>query len=132
MSNCVVELNPFSRKIGGHSKQNSGRQTTMDPLHDSISKVEILEVMGNDLTVVNAARVSFHKESNEMTEADGKLIRYLAKHKHVTPFFHPQIRFRIKMPIFVAREWYRHQIGFARNEVSRRYVDEAPEVYAPM
>lgn len=104
----------------------------MDPLHDSISKVEILEVMGNDLTVVNAARVSFHKESNEMTEADGKLIRYLAKHKHVTPFFHPQIRFRIKMPIFVAREWYRHQIGFARNEVSRRYVDEAPEVYAPM
>ena len=67
-----------------------------------------------------------------MCEADAKLIRYLAKHKHVTPFFHPQIRFRIKMPIFVAREWYRHQIGFARNEVSRRYVDEAPEVYAPM
>lgn len=104
----------------------------MDPLNDSISKVELLEVMGNDLTVVNAARVSFHKESTEMCEADAKLIRYLARHKHVTPFFHPQIRFRIKMPIFVAREWYRHQIGFARNEVSRRYVDEAPEVYAPL
>lgn len=103
----------------------------MDPLHDSKSKVELLEVMGNDLTVVNAARVSFHKESTEMSEADGKLIRYLAKHKHVTPFFHPQIRFRIKMPIFVAREWFRHQIGFARNEVSRRYVDEQPEVYWP-
>ena len=104
----------------------------MDPLHDCISKVELLEVMGNDLTVVNAARVSFHKESLEMCEADAKLIRYLAKHKHVTPFFHPQIRMRIKMPIFVAREWYRHQIGFARNEVSRRYVDFEPEVYAPM
>jgi thymidylate synthase (FAD) len=104
----------------------------MDPLHDSISKVELLEVMGNDLTVVNAARVSFNKESTELVEADAKLIRYLAKHKHVTPFFHPQIRFRIKMPIFVAREWYRHQIGFARNEVSRRYVDFEPEVYAPV
>lgn len=103
-----------------------------DPLHDSISKVELLEVMGNDLTVVNAARVSFNKESTELVEADAKLIRYLAKHKHVTPFFHPQIRMRIKMPIFVAREWYRHQIGFARNEVSRRYVDFEPEVYSPV
>jgi thymidylate synthase (FAD) len=104
----------------------------MDPLNDSKSRVELLEVMGNDLTVVNAARVSFAKESKEMTEADGKLIRYLAKHNHVTPFFHPQIRFRIKMPIFVAREWYRHQIGFARNEVSRRYVDYKAETYNPM
>lgn len=103
----------------------------MDPLSDGKSSVQLLEVMGNDLTVVNAARVSFAKESHELTEADGKLIRYLAKHKHVTPFFHPQVRFRIKMPIFVAREWYRHQIGFARNEVSRRYVDFKAEVYAP-
>lgn len=95
------------------------------------ANVTLLEVMGNDLTVVNAARVSFAKESTEMTERDAKLIRYLAKHQHVTPFFHPQIRFRIKMPIFVAREWYRHQIGFARNEVSRRYVDDEPECYIP-
>ena len=94
--------------------------------------VEMLEVFGNDLTVVNAARVSFAKESHEFTEQDGKLVRYLAKHQHVTPFFHPQIRFRIKMPIFVAREWYRHQIGFARNEVSRRYVDSEPECYCPV
>jgi len=93
--------------------------------------VELLETFGNDLTVVNAARVSFAKESHEFSEQDGKLIRYLAKHHHVTPFFHPQIRFRIKMPIFVAREWYRHQIGFARNEVSRRYVDTPPECYVP-
>lgn len=95
------------------------------------SNVTLLEVMGSDLTVVNAARVSFAKESTEMTEKDAKLIVYLAKHQHVTPFFHPQIRFRIKMPIFVAREWYRHQIGFARNEVSRRYVDDEPECYIP-
>lgn len=93
--------------------------------------VELLEVFGNDLTVVNAARVSFAKESHEMTLADEKLINYLAKHNHNSPFFHPQIRFRLKMPIFVAREWYRHQIGFARNEVSRRYVDSPPECWVP-
>ena len=98
---------------------------------DNKGFVERLEVFGNDLTVVNAARVSFAKESHEFSEQDGKLIRYLAKHNHVTPFFHPQIRMRIKMPIFVAREWYRHQIGFARNEVSRRYVDSPPECYVP-
>jgi thymidylate synthase (FAD) len=93
--------------------------------------MELLEVFGNDLTVVNAARVSFVKESTEFSGADEKLITYLAKHNHVTPFFHPQLRFRIKMPIFVAREWYRHQIGFARNEVSRRYVDTTPECWIP-
>jgi thymidylate synthase (FAD) len=98
---------------------------------DKIGFVEILEVFGNDLTVVNAARVSFAKESTEFSEQDGKLVRYLAKHQHVTPFFHPQIRLRLKMPIFVAREWFRHQIGFARNEVSRRYVDSTPECYVP-
>ncbi len=93
--------------------------------------VECLEVFGNDLTVVNAARVSFAKESKEFTNQDARLVKYLARHNHVTPFFHPQVRFRIKMPIFVAREWYRHQIGFARNEVSRRYVDTPPEVWQP-
>ena len=93
--------------------------------------MELLDVFGNDLTVVNAARVSFAKESSEFSEQDGKLIKYLAKHNHVSPFFHPQLRFRFKMPIFVAREWYRHQIGFARNEVSRRYVDTTPECWIP-
>jgi len=93
--------------------------------------MELLEVFGNDLTVVNAARVSFAKESTEFTNQDEKLINYLAKHNHVSPFFHPQIRMRIKMPIFVAREWFRHQIGFARNEVSRRYVDSKPECWVP-
>ena len=93
--------------------------------------IELLEVFGNDLTVVNAARVSFAKESSEFKEGDGKLIIYLAKHGHISPFFHPQIRLRVKMPIFVAREWYRHTVGFARNEVSRRYVDSDVELYQP-
>jgi thymidylate synthase (FAD) len=93
--------------------------------------VELLDTFGSDLTVVNAARVSFNKTSTELTERDSKLIKYLADHKHVTPFFHPQAQFRLKMPIFVAREWFRHQIGFARNEVSRRYVDSTPEMYLP-
>jgi thymidylate synthase (FAD) len=100
-------------------------------LEDGIGFVELLETFGSDLTVVNAARVSFAKEVTEMTERDAKLVKYLADHHHVTPFFHPQARFRIKMPIFVAREWYRHQIGLARNEVSRRYVDTPPELWFP-
>jgi thymidylate synthase (FAD) len=100
-------------------------------LSDQVGFVECLEKFGDDLTVVNAARVSFDKESYAMTEGDKKLIHYLAKHDHVSPFFHPQVRLRIKMPIFVAREWYRHCIGFARNEVSRRYVDTTPECWVP-
>lgn len=99
---------------------------------DDIGFVEVLDIFGSDLTVVNAARVSFAKESHEFSEQDGKLVRYLAKHHHISPFFHPQIHLRIKMPIFVAREWFRHQIGFARNEVSRRYVDSPPECYIPV
>jgi thymidylate synthase (FAD) len=101
-------------------------------LHDGVGFVERLETFGNDLTVVNAARVSFAKESVEMDEKDAKLIKYLARHNHITPFFHPQVRFRLKMPIFVAREWFRHTIGFARNEVSRRYVDTKAECWVPV
>lgn len=103
----------------------------MDPLGDSISKVELLHVMGDDLMVVNAARVSFAKESKQFSLQDGKLVQYLARNGHISPFFHPQIQFRLKMPIFVAREWFRHTVGFARNEVSRRYVDTPPEMYVP-
>ena len=98
---------------------------------DGIGSIEILDVFGNDLTVVNAARVSFAKESAEFSDKDGKLIHYLAKHHHTSPFFHPQIRIRIKMPIFMAREWFRHTVGFSRNEVSRRYVDTVPELWIP-
>lgn len=104
---------------------------TKATLPDGVGFVELLDTFGDDLTVVNAARVSFAKESVAMKPADAKLINYLAEHNHITPFFHPQARLRIKMPIFVAREWFRHQIGFARNEVSRRYVDEPPECWIP-
>ena len=97
----------------------------------SAGSVELLDTFGDDLTVVNAARVSFHKESTEFTPKDAGLVKYLATHEHTSPFFHPQLRFRLKMPIFVAREWFRHTVGFARNEVSRRYVDDKPEVWIP-
>jgi thymidylate synthase (FAD) len=94
-------------------------------------KVELLEVFGNDLTVVNAARVSLGKEVSEFTEKDAKLCKYLADHNHNSPFFHPQARFRLRMPIWMAREWFRHTIGFSRNEMSRRYVDEPPTFHLP-
>ena len=100
-------------------------------LLDGAGFVELLDTFGDDLTVVNAARVSFAKESVALEPKDEKLIKYLADHNHITPFFHPQLRFRLKMPIYVAREWFRHTVGFARNEVSRRYVDDKPECYLP-
>ena len=98
---------------------------------DCIGYIQRLEVFGNDLTVVNAARVSFHKESSKLSTGDAKLLTYLAKHDHISPFFHPQVRFRIKMPIFVAREWFRHTVGLSRNEVSRRYIDSQPQCWIP-
>lgn len=100
-------------------------------MSDGIGFVELLEVFGDDLTVVNAARVSFDKESKEMTMGDEKLINYLAKYQHITPFFHPQARFRIQMPIFVARQYNKHQIGSCHNEISRRYVSDEPTFYVP-
>lgn len=103
----------------------------MDVLGDGISSVELLNHMGDDLMVVNAARVSYAKESLQFNDSDKKLISYLASHGHWTPFSQPQLQFRIKMPIFIAREWYRHTIGLTRNEVSRRYVDTEPEFFIP-
>jgi thymidylate synthase (FAD) len=102
--------------------------------------------MGSDLHVVNAARVSFHKESNwenaewghpeferpnYLSDRDAKLISYLAKHNHWTPFAHCFLSFRIKAPIFVARQLAKHQVGLTWNEVSRRYVDDEPEFFFP-
>lgn len=103
----------------------------IDPLGDGISKVELIDRMGSDLTVVNCARVSLDKHHDEFEESDTKLINYLAKHNHWTPFGHPMLQFRIKMPLFVAREWYRHNVGIVRNEVSRRYVNSTPQFYYP-
>lgn len=119
----------MSNDLDLKSEMNTPNTKTI--MSDGIGFVECLEIFGNDLTVVNAARVSFDKISHQLTNADKKLIQYLAKHEHVSPFFHPQVRLRIKMPIFVAREWFRHTIGFSRNEVSRRYVDSEPECWIP-
>ena len=111
-----------------------------------MSKIEVtfVDSMGSDLSVVNAARVSFGKKSewdvdydtpaftgeNVLSERDTKLIKYLAKHKHISPFGHAFASFHVKAPIFVARQLVKHK--FLRwNEISRRYVDEDPEFYVP-
>jgi thymidylate synthase (FAD) len=135
-------------------------------------KAELISVMGDDLMVVNAARVSMAKTSEwfegmnffhtkfgwmewipdlgvaelvedgrvkqVLKEKDDKLIHYLAKHKHWSPFAHPKIQLRMTMPIFIARQWEKHRIGTTRgyeiydhNEISRRYVDDEPEFFMP-
>jgi len=91
----------------------------------------LVDSMGSDLTVVNAARVSFAKVSEELDDQDERLIHYLAEHGHWSPFAHAFLQFRIKAPIFVARQLVKHQVGLSWNEVSRRYVDEPPEFHNP-
>lgn len=113
----------------------------LDPLKDEKSSVELLHLMGDDLMVVDAARVSMNKQSDwdmegdewvpSLKEADKRLIQYLATHNHWTPFSHPQVQLRIKMPIFIARQWFKHMVGFTRNEVSRRYVSDTPDLHIP-
>ena len=117
--------------------------------------VHLVDKMGSDLTVCNAARVSFNKEAEwavdeevesrlkksnssfraedvrKLADRDVKLIRYLAKHNHWTPFAHPQITLRIKAPISIRTQFFKHKQGFVENEISRRYVDEVPEFYYP-
>jgi len=91
--------------------------------------VELIDSMGTDLTVVNAARVSFDKHHETFTKGDEKLIEYLAKQGHWTPFGHPHLQFRIEAPIFVARQLVKHHVGLVWNEISRRYVDSKPHFY---
>ena len=107
------------------------------------SSVAFINSMGSDLTIVNAARVSFDKESDWshpqydgdpdkiLKVADEKLINYLAKHNHWSPFAHTSIQLRVNAPIFVARQLVKHQVGGVWNEVSRRYVDDEPVFYFP-
>ena len=103
-------------------------------------KVDLVDHMGTDMTVVDAARVSMAKESawevldsgsTKLPDKDVKLIHYLTKHNHWTPFGHCFATFRVKAPIFVTRQLVKHQIGLCWNEVSRRYVDEEPEFWFP-
>jgi len=104
--------------------------------------VTLIDSMGNDLTIVNAARVSFSKKSSwarnipttetyELSDKDKRLIKYLAEHNHWSPFGHGSLQFHIKAPVFVARQLVKHQVGLVWNEVSRRYVDDDPEFYVP-
>ncbi len=117
--------------------------------------IQLIDKMGSDLTVCNAARVSFAKETDweidqeaaerlaasgssvpaselvKLSEKDQKLLKYLAEHGHWTPFAHPQMTFRIKAPISIRTQFFKHKQGFVENEISRRYVSYTPEVYYP-
>ena len=95
--------------------------------------VEYVDHMGSDVNVVNAARVSFAKEVKEFDPTnDEKLINYLAKHNHWSPLAHTSISIRVKAPIFMARQFGKHQIGLVWNEESRRYIDDTPEFFLPI
>lgn len=85
--------------------------------------VELLSYSGNDLMVVNVARVSYGKHSENFEERDIKLLNYLVKHEHTSPFRHPQLQFRITCPIYVERQLFKHQVGLSANSISGRYVD---------
>ena len=111
----------------GQRDDTAGHKKFNEPM----ISVELVDKMGTDLTVVNAARVSYSKESKSFTVKDEKLIKYLAEHEHWSPFAHASMQFRIKAPVFVARQLVKHQVGLVWNEVSRRYVDYPPELYKP-
>jgi len=116
----------------------------LNPLHRRTvltqGHVEYIDHMGDDLTVVNAARVSFNKQSEwaqddqgdlELRSSDSSLIKYLAEHNHWSPFAHATVTFRIKAPIPIRTQFFKHQIGFAANEQSKRYITDPPELYIP-
>lgn len=102
----------------------------LDPLGDKISSLELVRVSGGDIDVVNAARVSFGKLVEEISDKDEKLIRYLVQHDHTSPFEHNQLSFRVKCPLFVARQWMRHRMN-SYNEISYRYTQAPVEFYIP-
>lgn len=102
----------------------------IDPLADGISSVELTRSSGTDLDVVNAARVSYGKTSTEMHDRNKKLIKYLLEHSHTSPFEHNQLSYRIKAPLYVARQWMRHRMN-SYNEISYRYVQAPLEFYIP-
>ena len=100
--------------------------------------VRLVDTMGSDLTVVNAARVSYDKESFELSERDKKLIKFLAREGHTSPFRHAMVQFEVYAPLMVARQWWKYCIGsshqdnmLAWNESSRRYITEEPAFYIP-
>lgn len=94
-------------------------------------RAEIIGHFGDDLMVVNAARVSYGKARDSFGDNDAKLIKYLVDHGHTSPFRHPQLQFRIACPIFVERQLFKHQVGLTANSISGRYVDFSDEYWLP-
>lgn len=86
-------------------------------------KAELISHFGDDLMITNTARVSYGKFKEKFDEKDVNLIKYLIKHKHTSPFRHPQLQFRIQCPIYVERQMFKHQVGLSANSISGRYVD---------
>lgn len=111
-----------------------------DPMNDGISMIQLIDFMGGDLSVVNDAKASFSKESTEMSEKEIKLLHYLWEHDHSSPFRSTVFKFKVKAPLGIARQWWKHvlasnhndeQIGW--NEQSLRYVTiDKPEFYVPI
>lgn len=100
--------------------------------------VRLVDTLGNDLSVVNAARVSYDKESGEFTSKDEKLIKFLVREGHTSPFRHAALTFEVYAPLFVARQWWKYAVGSTHvddqngwNESSRRYITEDEEFYVP-
>lgn len=87
------------------------------------NNVELVSHFGDDLMIVNVARVSYGKQVSSFDEKDIKLLNYLVNHKHTSPFRHPQLQFRITCPIYVERQLFKHQVGLSANSISGRYVD---------
>jgi thymidylate synthase (FAD) len=97
-----------------------------------VKGVELVDYMGNDSDICDAARVSFDKQAHNYTyEQNSKLLGYLAKHDHWSPFAHTSLKFRFRAPMFIARQFQKHVVGFAWNEVSRRYVSSDPSFFVP-
>ncbi|MDP3888958.1 MAG: FAD-dependent thymidylate synthase [bacterium] len=105
-------------------------EKTIDPLGDATSSLALIRISGSDVDVVNAARVSYGTFVTKISERDEKLIAFLIKHNHTSPFEHNQLSFRVKAPIFVVRQWMRHRMN-SYNEISYRYVKAPLEFYIP-
>ena len=103
----------------------------LDPLHDGISSIELIRTSGDDLDIVNAARVSYGRSSYKLSDRDNKLLKYLLKNGHTSPFEHTQLLYKIKVPIYILRQWMRHRVGVSYNEISGRYSKMSMEFYIP-
>ncbi len=125
-----MHLDQLLEKINLHAEEAQEHPSKVDPLGDGISAIELIRISGSDLDIVNAARVSYGKISTEVTERDEKLINFLMEYKHTSPFEHNQLSFRVKCPMYVARQWMRHRMN-SYNEISYRYAKAKLEFYIP-